>query len=322
VPVVLLPMVAEASGQYGVLEKYLDVENITGEGAQNVLAGVPEAVWTETRGWVKELDLNLYQMKTYGNMVAGLVPVHESDLEDSDENLAAVVIDTLGKSIGRAKDKAILYGNGVNMPVGIATRLAATEQPAWWNTQWVGDARPAFTNLSASNIGAVSDVSLEAVKLFREMATVLGAAKNVYDSGAGGKFWAMSSKTWNYLQVSMLSMNAAGAIVTAASKQMPIIGGAVEELDFIPDGVVIGGWGGNYKWVNRRGMKISPNEYLRWMQNQILYKGVARADGVPMAGEAFAMFNVMNKNKPTASMNFEAGKASREEEVLGGEDET
>jgi HK97 family phage major capsid protein len=322
VPVVLLPMVAEASGQYGVLEKYLDVENITGEGAQNVLAGVPEAVWTETKGWVKELDLNLYQMKTYGNMVAGLVPVHESDLEDSDENLAAVVIDTLGKSIGRAKDKAILYGNGVNMPVGIATRLAATEQPAWWNTQWVGDARPAFTNLSASNIGAVSDVSLEAVKLFREMATVLGAAKNVYDSGAGGKFWAMSSKTWNYLQVSMLSMNAAGAIVTAASKQMPIIGGAVEELDFIPDGVVIGGWGGNYKWVNRRGMKISPNEYLRWMQNQILYKGVARADGVPMAGEAFAMFNVMNKNKPTASMNFEAGKASREEEVLGGEDET
>ena len=321
VPVVMLPMISEAAGQYSVLEKHVDVENISGDAAQNVLAGVPEAVWTETKDWIKELNLNLYQMKTYGNMVSGFIPVHESDLEDSEENLAAVVIDALGKSIGRAKDKAILYGNGVNMPVGIATRLVATAQPAWWSTQWVGDATPAFTNLSASHIGAVSAANLEPIKLYQEMAKVLGGVKNVYETGAGGKFWAMSSKTWTYLQIGLMSMNAAGSIVTAASKQMPVIGGAVEELDFIPDGVVIGGWGGNYKWVNRRGMKISQTEHLRWLQNQILYKGVARADGVPMAGEAFAMFNVMGTTKPTATMTFEAGSASREEEVLGGEDE-
>ena len=256
-------------------------------------------------------------MKTYGNMVAGFIPLHISDMEDSDENLAAIVINALGKSIGLAKDKAILYGNGVHMPVGIATRLAATVTPAWWDNQWAGDEAPAFTNLSDTNIGAVSAASVEGVKLYQEMLAVLGGIKRQFETGTEGKFWAMASTTWSYLQTHLMSINAAGALVSAANKQMPIIGGAVEELDFIPDGVIIGGYGGNYKWVNRRGIAITPSEHARFLQNQVLYKGVARADGAPMAGEAFAMFNIKSTTKPTANMTFNEGKTSREEEVLG-----
>lgn len=317
IPQVMLPVIAEAAGQYSVLEKYLDVENISGDAAQNILAAIPEAVWTETKGWVKELDMSFYQMKTSANMVAGFIPLHISDMEDSEENLAAIVINTIGKSIGMAKDKAVLYGNGVNMPVGIATRLAATSQPAWWDTQWVGSERPKFANLSTTNIGAVSAAGLEGTKLYQEMLGVLGGVKRVFETGSTGKFWAMASTTWTYLQTQMLSVNAAGAVVTGANRQMPIVGGAVEELDFIPDGVIIGGYGGNYKWVNRREMKITPSEHVRFLQNQVLYKGVARADGMPMAGEAFAMFNVKSTAVPTADMEFNAGKTSKEEEVLG-----
>lgn len=320
IPTVMLPMIAEAVGEYSVLEKYLDEENITGDAVQNILAATPEAVWTEAKGWIKELDLNFYQMKTYGNTVAGFYPLHISDMEDSEENLAAIVINALGKSIGLAKDKATLYGTGVNMPVGIATRLAAASQPAWWATQWAGNAAPAFTDLSGTHIGAVSAAGLDGLDLYQEMLAVLGGVKRVYETGTSGKFWAMASTTWTYLQTHMLSLNAAGAVVSAANRQMPIIGGAVEELDFIPDGVIIGGYGGNYKWINRRGMKISVGDQVRFLQDQVLYKGVARADGVPMAGEAFAMFNVKSTTLPTADMTFEAGKTSREEEVLGEED--
>lgn len=317
IPPVMLPLISEVSGEYSVLEKYLNVENVSGDAVQNILAATPEAVWTETKGWIKELDLNFYQMKTSGSKVAGFIPLHISDMEDSEENLAAIVINALGKSIGLAKDKAVLYGNGVNMPIGIATRLAATTQPSWWDTQWVGEDRPAFTNIAASHIGAVSAEGVEGVDLYKEMLAVLGNVKRVYETGSGGKFWAMASTTWTYLQTHMLTLNTAGAVVSSANRQMPVIGGAVEELDFIPDGVVIGGFGGNYKWVNRRGVKITPSEHVRFLQDQVLYKGVARADGMPMAGEAFAMFNVKSTAVPTATMEFNAGKTSKEESALG-----
>lgn len=317
IPPVMLPLISEVSGEYSVLEKYLNVENVSGDAVQNILAATPEAVWTETKGWIKELDLHFYQMKTSGSKVAGFIPLHISDMEDSEENLAAIVINALGKSIGLAKDKAVLYGNGVNMPIGIATRLAATTQPSWWDTQWVGENRPAFTNIAASHIGAVSAENVEGVDLYKEMLAVLGNVKRKYEVGSGGKFWAMASTTWTYLQTHMLTLNTAGAVVSSANRQMPVIGGAVEELDFIPDGVIIGGFGGNYKWVNRRGVKISVSEHVRFLQDQVLYKGTARADGMPMAGEAFAMFNVKSTAVPTATMEFSAGKTSKEETALG-----
>ena len=321
IPTVMLPMISEVSGQYSVLEKYMDAETLRGTSAQNILATIPEAVWTETKDWVKELELSIYQMKTAGNMVAGFYPIHISDEEDSDENLAAVVIEALGRSIGRAKDKAMMYGTGVHMPVGIMTRLAATSKPTWWDNMWVGENAPDFKDLSTTHLGAVSSDGLEGIKLFQEMISVLGRAEKKYESGPAKKFWAMKGSTWATLQTLMLNFNSAGAVVTAANKQMPIIGGTVEEVDFMPDGVIAGGYGGNYKWITRNRMTVSIADQVRWIQNQILYKGVERDDGAPMAGEAFAAFNIKSTAKPTASMSFNAGTVSREEEVLGDEAE-
>lgn len=320
IPTVMLPMISEVISRYSVLEKYMDTETISGDAVQNVLVGTPEAVWTEALGWIKELDLDIAQIKTYGSTVAGFMPLRKAMIEDSDENLAALVVESLGRSIGLGKDKAMLYGTGTGMPVGIATRLVAATKPAWWDTMWAPTNRPEFTNVSVTNIGAVSAANLEPVKLFKEVAAVLGKVKRVYETGGnGGKFWAMAGTTWAELQISMIAMNSAGAIVSAANKQMPVIGGAVEELDFIPHGVIIGGFGGNYKWVNRSGVRIETDNSVRFLQDQILTKGVARADGAPMAGEAFAMFNIAGTSKPTAEMTFNQGKASAEEEVLNKE---
>lgn len=321
IPTVMLPLIEEVSGAYSVLGKYTDAATISGNSAQNILATIPEAVWTETKDWVKELEMNIYQMKTAGNMVAGFIPLHISDEEDSNENLAALIINGLGRSIGRAKDKAIMYGTGVHMPVGIMTRLAAAEKPSWWDTMWVGANAPAFTNLSATHLGAVSSTSIEGIKLFQEMFAVLGKAEKKYESGPDKKFWAMKGSTWATLQTMMLNFNSAGAVVTGASKQMPIIGGTVEELDFMPDGVIAGGYGGNYKWITRSSMVISAADQVRWLQNEVLYKGVERDDGAPMAGEAFAAFNISGTARPTAAMSFEQGKVSREEEVLDTDEE-
>ena len=151
----------------------------------------------------------------------------------------------------------------------------------------------------------------------KEMQRSLGKAEKKYESGPDKKFWAMKGSTWATLQTMMLNFNSAGAVVSAANRQMPIIGGTVEELDFMPDGVIGGGYGGNYKWITRSAMTISATSELRWLQNQILYKGVERADGAPMAGEAFAAFNIGGTTRPTASMEFNQGKDSKEETALG-----
>ena len=50
-------------------------------------------------------------------------------LEDNDVNLAQEFINSIGIAIAKALDKAIVYGKGVKMPMGIVTRLAQTEKP-------------------------------------------------------------------------------------------------------------------------------------------------------------------------------------------------
>ena len=122
--------------------------------------------------------------------------------------------------------------------------------------------------------------------LFKEIIKTLGKIKTQYVGGSGNKFWAMSPATWLTLQAEMLSINSAGAIVTGAQAEMPIIGGAVEILDFI------GGYGQAYLLAERRGIELMSSEHARFTDDVTVFRGKARYDGIPVAGEAFAAFSI------------------------------
>ena len=93
------------------------------------MGAIPEAIWTEACAKLNELDFSFNQVEVDGYKVGGVVYICQATLEDSDLNLAYEIMEGMGASIGISVDKAILYGTGVKMPLGIATRLAQTSEP-------------------------------------------------------------------------------------------------------------------------------------------------------------------------------------------------
>ncbi len=307
VPTEFLPVLRENITRYSALMKYVNVQRLGGEGTQSILGAVPEAVWTEMTGKINELELSASKISVAGHKVAGFIPVANSYLEDSDENLAAIVLDYLGKSIGFALDKAILYGTGMNQPVGIMTRLAASAQPSWWQAS-----APKFAALNTTNIGKASAAAVNGTALYQEMATVLGKAKAKYGVG-GGKFWAMSGATWTRLQIEMMTFNASGSIVTGAQMQMPIVGGDIVLLDnIVEDNVIVGGYGSQYLLAERAGTALDQSEHARFTDDVTLFRGKARYDGIPVAGEGFAAFS-LSTTAPATTKTFAEDKANAED---------
>lgn len=293
VPTVMVPMVRESIERYSKLMKHVNKVTLPGEGKVTMLGKIPEAVWTENAGKLNELSLKLAQVKVDVNKVGGYIPVPNPFLQDSDENLAGIIVDYLGQSIGYGLDKAMIYGTGTDMPVGIIPRLtfaynaSTAPKPSWWQANM-----PDYTDLSTSNVGKASAASVTGAALFKEIIKTLGKIKAQYVGGSGDKFWAMSPATWLTLQAEMLSINSAGAIVTGAQAEMPIIGGAVEILDFIPDNNIIGGYGQAYLLAERRGIELMSSEHARFTDDVTVFRGKARYDGIPVAGEAFAAFSI------------------------------
>lgn len=293
VPTVMVPMVRESIERYSKLMKHVNKVTLPGEGKVTMLGKIPEAVWTENAGKLNELSLKLAQVKVDVNKVGGYIPVPNPFLQDSDENLAGIIVDYLGQSIGYGLDKAVIYGTGTDMPVGIIPRLtfaynaSTAPKPSWWQANM-----PDYTDLSTSNVGKASAASVTGAALFKEIIKTLGKIKAQYVGGSGDKFWAMSPATWLTLQAEMLSINSAGAIVTGAQAEMPIIGGAVEILDFIPDNNIIGGYGQAYLLAERRGIELMSSEHARFTDDVTVFRGKARYDGIPVAGEAFAAFSI------------------------------
>lgn len=306
IPTVMLPLIREATERSSKLLKHVNHERISGEGTQNILGAVPEAVWTDTLGKINEVDFAFNQIRTGGSKLGAYIAVPNPYLEDSDEDLAGIVIDYLGQSNGYALDKAIIYGTGSNMPVGIMTRLAASTQPTWWQNRM-----PEFKAINTTHIGKISATSVEGAKFYKEIMKVLGRAKAKFSGMKGNKFWAMSEDTYLTLQSELLSFNASGAIVSAASQTMPIIGGAVEFLDFIPSGTIVGGHGSQYKLVERSGIKVGQSEHAQYIEDNTVFKSTSRWDGIPVSGEGFAAFS-LTTTAPEATTKFAEDKANAE----------
>lgn len=294
IPDVFIGMLRDNINRYSKLMKYVWVKPLKGTSRVNVAGPVPEAVWTEACAKLNELDISFYQYELDGYKVGGYVAVCNATLKDSDLNLASEILDMLGQSVGYSVDKAIVYGTGVKMPMGIVTRLAQSTKPAEWSTK-----APEWINLSSTNITQVSGADAKA--LFADMIVKSGRAKYAY--GEGGKFWAMNETTRTLLMSKLVEFNAAGTLVAAMDNTMPIIGGAIETLPFIPDGDIVGGYGAQYILVEREGIYLDTNDRLQWIEENTLFKGVARYDGDALNGEGFVLLNI-DGAAPTTTMEF------------------
>lgn len=291
IPDVALDLIKETALKYSKLYKHVNVKSVPGKARQNVMGAIPEAIWTEMCSTLNELNLTFNNVEVDGYKVGGFIAICNAVLEDSDIALATEIISALGQAIGYALDKAILYGTGTKMPLGIVTRLTQATKPSGYSTT----AR-AWANLTTSNVLAISGKTDAA--LFKELVIASGNAKADYSHGE--MFWAMNEKTFTKLVANALTINAAGAIVTGQNGTMPVIGGAIEKLSFIPDDVIIGGYGDLYLLAERAGTAISQSEHARFIEDQTVFKGTARYDGLPVIAEGFVAIGI-GGTKPTAN---------------------
>lgn len=302
VPEVFLGMIRENIEEYSKLYAHCNVRQLSGDGREVVMGTIPEAVWTDCCGTLNELDLAFNAQEIACWKVGGYFVVCNANIEDSDIDLAAELITALGQAIGYALDKAILFGLGTRMPLGVVTRLAQTSQPA----DYPADARP-WVDLHQTNITKVNKTGVE---LFQAILTNAAAAKGKYSRGQ--RTWAMNETTYTKLKAEGLSINAAGAIVTGIEGTMPVAGGDVVVLDFLADGDIVYGYFDLYLLGERKEITIGQSEHVKFIEDKTVFKGTARYDGAPTIAEGFGMININNTN-PTTTVTFAPDSANASE---------
>lgn len=306
IPIVFLDLISENMYRYSKLLNRVRVRSVPGEARQTIAGTVPEAIWTEMCGAINELTFIFNQVTMDGYKVAGIIPVCNSLLEDTADNLdlAGTIIEMISEAIGLAEDKAILYGKGAssNMPLGIVTRLAQTAQPSGYPAN-----APAWVDLHETNIIKIDGTTLKGADFWSALTLAAGNTFTRY--ARGEQFWAMNSKTYATLKSKLITFTATGDIVANLFGALPIVTGNIDILEFIPDGDIIGGYGDLYLWIDRASMQIESDRSVQFIQDNTVFRGKARADGTPVIPGAFVAINI-NNTEVTTVMDFAADKAN------------
>lgn len=292
IPRVLLGYLRENIMEYSKLYKHVFVRSVPGQGRMVIQGAIPEAVWTEMCATLNELDLTFSDIEVDGYKVGGYFRVCNALLEDSDIDLVADLTQTLGQAIGLALDKAILYGTGTKMPTGIMTGIKAAN--------------------IVSHAASVKDVDL-----FKALIGDSGLAKGKYSRGS--KVWVMNETTYTTLIANSLAVDASGAIVAGVNGTMPVIGGVIEVLNFIPDNTIIGGYFDLYLLAERAGTSINTSEHAFWIEDQTGFKGTARYDGKVLVNDAFVAIGINGVTPAANAVTFAQDTANAQDSGNTGE---
>lgn len=306
IPERFIGLIKENVENYSKLYKHINVVAISGKGREVVQGTIPEAIWTECCANLNELALTFNDVEVDCFKVAGYFKVCNAVLEDSDIDLASALLDALSQAIGLAVDKAILYGRNSagtqKMPLGIVSRLAQTSEPA----NYPATARP-WVDLHTTNIITIP-AGLTGAALFKQIVLASGKAKSNYSRGP--KVWVMNENTYTKLMAETVSVDAQGNIVTGVAGTMPVIGGVIEVLNFIPDNTIIGGFFDLYLLAERAGAKFAESEHVFFLQDNTVFKGSARYDGQPVIAEGFIVIGLENTTPDATSVAFAPDEAN------------
>jgi len=306
IPEDVLPILRQKIEGYSKLMKYVTVRKVSGKARQPIMSGYQEAIWTECCAALNELNLAFYQEEYDCFKVAGYYALCNANAEDSDLNLLQEVLTAIGQAIGLAIDKAIVYGRNTSanqkMPLGIVTRLVQTAAPSGYPAE----ARP-WVDLHETNVITLA-AGLSGTALIKAIVKKSGAAKGKYSTK--GKMWFMNETTKTHVQSETITTDAQGNIVSGTNNQMPVVGGAIEELEFLPDNVILGGYMDLYVLAERAGNQFATSEHVRFLNDQTVMKGVGRYDGGPAIPEGFIVIG-LEGTTPTSEMTFAADVANQ-----------
>lgn len=299
IPVEILPVLRENIAVWSKLYDRVNLQRVGGEARQPIMGTIPEAIWTECCANLNELTLGFNDWEVDCFKVGGFYAVCNANLEDSDIDLASAIIEALGQGIGKALDKAILYGRNIStnskMPLGVVSRLLQTAQPA----DYPATART-WADLHESHV--ISAGSATGTALIKALVNASAVAANDYARGA--MTWVMNDKTYKKIVAETLEVNASGAVVSAVNGVMPVAGGDTIVLNFMPDDVIVFGYFDLYLLAERAARRFAQSEHVRFLQDQTVFKGTARYDGAPIIAESFGIVTLGTATASATAVTF------------------
>lgn len=305
IPTEALEVLRDNLHQYSQLVRHVVVKSVSGKSRQPLIGKVPEGIWMEMSGALNELEFRFTQLEADGFKVGGFIPIDNYLLQDSDVNLGEEIMYQLGQSIGLALDKAIVFGKGPRsrMPLGFVTRLAQSSKPDEWDEDKIG----VWTDLHSANVLKLDLSTSYGTAFFRPLLQGCAKAKPTYS--AAGKVWIMNDKTKQDLQIRAMEFNANAALVSGLENTMPVTGGEIVTLEFMPDNMIAGGYLGEYLLPEREDSTFAVSDQVKFLEDQTVFRGTARYDGMPISGEAFVAMTYDNSNV-TTEMSFAADYAN------------
>lgn len=289
IPQVVLPLVYSEVDKSSKLRAHVSETSVPGTTRQVIAGAVPEGVWTEMCGTINEGAISFTNIELDGFKVGCFIPVCNALLEDSDIALASEIISMLGQGLGYALDKAIVFGTGTKMPTGMAVGTGLVK-----------------ISLSGKTGKA----------LFAAMLKGCGSMKHEL----GELVWIMNRTTHLAIMAETVEFNSAAALVASANSTMPVVGGAIVELDFVKDNEIIVGYGKRYKLARRADIRIAQSTEVKFIEDQTVFKATARYDGKPVFADAFMAFGLTGA--PTAALDtnhpFAADTANTPAQSAGG----
>jgi HK97 family phage major capsid protein len=300
IPEQVMEVLRDNADQYSKLLRFVRLRQVRGTARQPIIGEVPEGIWMEMKGALNELTFAVHEVEMDGFKVGGVIIEDNYLLEDvSDIALGEEILYMLGQAVFLAVDKAIPYGKGKaqKMPLGFVTRLAQTQEPADW-----GEKRRAWKDLHSSNILKLNLLSATGASFFTPLLGALAKAKTRYTNGE--RVWIMNEATKIDILIKSLGIDSAAAIVAGMNNTMPIIGGDIVELSWMPDNVIIAGYGDLYVLGERAGTQLATSEHAMFIQDQTVIKGTARYDGMPAIAEGFVAIGINGATPAANAVTF------------------
>ena len=273
----ILGLVRENIIDYSKLISRVNTSTTNKDGRVIVQGIVSEAVWTECCAALNELDLEFGQVELDCYKVAGYLLLCNAAIEDSDIDLLDAVVIGLSQSLGKALDKAIIYGTGVKMPTGAVTAIAST----------------------ASQLVTISSSDHDK-KFFQDIIKAAAKADSKYSRGE--KLWVMNDQTYATVMSEAVAVDGSGAYVSMVNGRMPAVGGEIIVLNDIPDNNIVMGYFDLYALLEKKGITIDTSEHVKFLDDQTVVRGRGRYDGKPVIAKAFVAIGI--GSAPTTEVPF------------------
>lgn len=268
IPEVVVNRIMDILGDYSTLYPIVDKIRVNGTTRIIIDTDTTAATWVEQNSSLPVGDVGtLASIDFDGYKVGKVTFIDNFMLQDSVINLDDYVSSKIARAIALALDIAILSGTGVagKQPAGILPAVPTASRKT------IAEASPLVDYVSP--IGLI-DTGMDAV----------------------GEITAVMKRStyYNYFLRFSINVNAAGEQVGRLPNlaRPDILGIPVVFNNTMAENEVLYGDFQYYTLVERENISVDTSEHVRFVEDQMAFRGKGRFDGKPVKPEAFALLTI------------------------------